>query len=108
MLGAERHQQRIFSGCRLQLEIELTAEALSKRERPGLVDTAAERRMKNELHAAGFVEETLEHERLLCRNDTKCCAPGSEVARRLFGASLAQARLADQPSNKRRGPFLPE
>src|SRR5262245_14508238 len=101
MLWAERQQQRIFGGCSLQLEIELTAEAFSKRERPRLVDAAAEGRMEDELHAAGFIEEALEHERLLRRNDPKRGTPCDEVARRLFGASFAQPCLADQPINER-------
>src|SRR5215470_8419212 len=104
MLWAERQQQRIFGGCGLQLEIELAAEAFSERERPRLVDAAAKRRMEDELHAAGFVEEPLEYERRLRRNDTKRRASGNEVARRLFGAPLAESRLADQPINQRRGP----
>src|SRR5262245_59161734 len=107
MLWAERQQQRIFGGGGLQFEIELTAEAFSKRERPRLVDAAAKRRMEDELHAAGFVEEPLEDERLLRGNHTKRRASGNEVARRLFGASVAESRLADQPINQRRGSFLP-
>jgi hypothetical protein len=46
MLWAERQQQRVFGGRSLQLEIELTAEALSQRERPRLVDAAAKRRVQ--------------------------------------------------------------
>src|SRR5262245_55361610 len=97
MLWAERQQQRIFGGCSLQLEIELTTEALSKRERPRLVDAAAKGCMQNELHAAGFVEETLEHERLLRGDHSKRRASGNEVARRLFGTALAQSRFLHQP-----------
>src|SRR5262245_7969383 len=105
MLRAERQQQRVFGGCSLQLEIELTAEALSKRERPGFVDAAAKGRMQDQLHAAGFVEEALEHERLLRRDDSERRTPGGEIGCRLFGAAFAEPRLADQPLNERRGPF---
>ena len=51
----------------LQLEVELAAEPLAQRERPRAVDAAAERRVQHELHAAGFVEEALEDERVLRR-----------------------------------------
>ena len=68
VLRTERQQQRIFGRRRLQLEVELPAEALAQREPPGLVDAAAERRVQHELHAAGLVEEPLEHERLLRRH----------------------------------------
>src|SRR5262249_62073675 len=83
--------------CSLQVEIELTAEAFSKRERPRFVDAAAEGRMEDELHAAGLIEKTLEHERLLRRNDPQRAAPCNEVARCLFGAALAQSRFLHQP-----------
>ena len=60
---------------RLQLEVELAAEALAQRQSPGAVDAAAERRMDHQLHAAGFVEEALEHDRVLGRQ-----APSAAVA----------------------------
>ena len=69
MLRPEREKQAVFGGRRLQLEIELAAEALAERESPCFVDPAAERRVDHELHAAGFVEEPLEHERFLRRHD---------------------------------------
>ena len=52
VLFAERQQQRILRGGSLQLEVELTAEALPQRQCPGLVDAAAERRVQHQLHAA--------------------------------------------------------
>ena len=60
----EREDDRVLGRRRLQLEVELAAEALAEREAPGAVDAAAERRVEDELHAARFVEEALEHDRL--------------------------------------------
>ena len=95
MLRAERQQQRVFGRRRLQLEVELTAEALAQRERPRLVDAAAERRVQHQLHAARFVEEALEHERLLRRDDAERRAPverdSSPPVRRRPGTSPVSA-----------------
>ena len=52
MLIAERQQQSLLGRRRLQLEVELAAEALAQRERPCAIDAAAKRRMQHELHAA--------------------------------------------------------
>ena len=65
VLRTERQHQRIFGRRRLQLEVELAAEALAQREAPRLIDAAAKWRVQHELHATGFVEEPLEDERLL-------------------------------------------
>ena len=97
MLRAEREHQRILGGRRLQLEVELTAEALAQRQAPRLVDAAAERRVQHQLHAAGLVEEPLEHERVLRRDDAERAAPVGQVGDGLFGRVRAEAGLVDQP-----------
>ena len=58
--GAERENDRLFGGCRLQLEIEAHAEALAQRQPPGAVDARAERRVNDQLLPARLVEEALE------------------------------------------------
>src|SRR4051794_24888023 len=97
MLRPKREQQRVVGGRGLELEIELAAEALTQREPPGLVDTASERRVQHELHAAGFIEEALEHERLLRRDDTKRPVAFSEVVDDLLGGAVIQAGFGYQP-----------
>ena len=79
VLRSKRQQDSVFGGRRLQLEIELTAEAFPQRETPRLVHAAAERSVQHELHPAGFVEEPLEHERLLRRNDAERATGFGEV-----------------------------
>ena len=81
VLRPERQEQRVFGRRRLQLEVELTAEPLAQREAPRLVDAAAERRVQHELHAARFVEEALEHQRVLRRHDAERRARGSRDRR---------------------------
>ena len=71
VLIAERQQQSFFRRRRLQLEIELAAEPLAQRQRPGAVDAAAERRVQHQLHAARIVEEALEDDGVLGRQRAK-------------------------------------
>src|SRR5204863_6036933 len=57
----EREYDRVLDRRGLQLEVELTTKALPQRQTPGAIDAVAERRMDDELHAAGSIEEALEH-----------------------------------------------
>ena len=84
MLRAERQQQRVLGGRRLQLEIELAAESLAQRQRPRAIDAAAERRMQHELHPAGLVEEAFEDQRLLRGHDAQRAPAVREVVGRLL------------------------
>ena len=59
MLLAQRDDDAVVGGGGLQFEIERAAEALAQRQSPGAIDARSERRMDDELHAAGFVEEAL-------------------------------------------------
>ena len=59
VLRADRQQDRVVGRRRLQLEVEGAAELLAQRQAPGAVDARAERRVDDELHAAGLVEEAL-------------------------------------------------
>ena len=63
----EREHDVVLGRRGLQLEVELAAEALAQRQPPGAVEAAAVGRMDHQLHAAGFVEEALEHDRVLGR-----------------------------------------
>src|SRR3970282_20679 len=57
--GAERKQDAVVGGRRLQLEVEALADTLAERHAPGAVDPAAEGRVDDQLLPAGFVEEAL-------------------------------------------------
>src|SRR5437867_12193779 len=85
VLRPEREEQRVLGGGRLQLEVELAAEALPEREAPRLVDAAPERRVQHELHAAGLVEEALDYDRVLRRDHAERTAAFREIGNRLFG-----------------------
>ena len=60
VLRAERQDDGVVVGGRLQLEVEGDAEPFAQSEAESPVDPPAERRMDDQLHAAGLVEEALE------------------------------------------------
>ena len=57
--------------------------------------------MDDELHPAGLVEETLEDDRLLCRQGAKRHARGGQVAYKLHGGGAGDTDLIDQPAHRR-------
>jgi len=91
MLRPEREQHRVLGGRRLELEIELAAEALPECEAPGPVHPAAERRVDDELHAARLVEEALGDERVLGREGAEQAAGLGEVGEEL-GVAMSSRR----------------
>src|SRR5688572_10809332 len=84
MRRAEGEDDALLRRSRLQLEVEALAELLAQREAPGAVDAAAERRVQDELHAAGFVEEALQHQRVLRRHHAQRALRLAEVGRDLL------------------------
>ncbi len=90
--GRQRQDDRVLGRRRLQLEVELAAEALAQREPPRAVDAAAERRVDDELHAARLVEEALEHDRLLRRQRAERGARRGEVLDDLLAPPRRRAR----------------
>ena len=103
VLRTERQQQRVVGRGRLQLEVELTAETLAKRQTPGLVDAAAERRVQDELHAAGLVEEALEDQGLLRGDDAERAAAFRQILHHLFGGPGRKAGFRDEPVDGQSG-----
>ena len=64
-MGPEREHDGVVARRGLQLEVERAAELLAQRQPERPVDPPAVRRVHDELHPAGLVEEALEHELLL-------------------------------------------
>ena len=97
--GGERQHDVVLGRGRLELEVELAAEALAQRQPPGAIDAAAKGRMDHELHAARFIEEALEHDGVLAWARCRARAwprRGSRRAaarrpRRCLRSSLSQA-----------------
>ena len=94
---AEREHDGVLGRRRLQLEVERAAEALAQRQAPGAVDAAAEGRVDHELHAAGLVEEALEHDASRCVGS----APSAACARREVVDELRARPRRRAPSSSR-------
>ncbi|CRL98980.1 hypothetical protein [Pseudomonas sp. 24 R 17] len=95
--GGQRQHDRIFAGGGLQFEIEGAAKTLAQGQAPGAVDAAAERRVDDQLGAAGRVEETLHDQRVLGRQGAQGQACARQVIEDLFGAGAVQAEGFDEP-----------
>src|SRR4029077_10832754 len=101
VLWAERQDDRVLSGGGLELEVEASAEPLAQRQPPRALQAAPERRVQDELHPPRLVEEALEHERLLRRDDTEDLLGRGEILDHLPGGGLGQTRdLRSEPSDR--------
>ncbi|MCY1509441.1 hypothetical protein D9M68_437840 [compost metagenome] len=98
--GGEGQDERVLGGRRLQLEVEVAAEALAQRQAPGAVEPAAERRMDDQLHAAGFVEEALHHQALLGRQGSQRGLCPRQVFDDLPRRRLTQANTVAQAPDR--------
>jgi hypothetical protein len=87
---AERKNQPLLGGGRLQLEVEALAELLAQGESPGPIDAAAEGRVQHELHAARLVEEALERDLVHRRHHSQAALGFAEVLRDLQRGRLAE------------------
>ena len=88
----QRQHDIVFGRRRLQLEIEFAAEALAQSQTPGPIEAAAERAMNDELHAARFIEEPLEDDRVLRRQAAKGGGARGEVVDKLIGRGRRRRR----------------
>ena len=82
---AEREHDRVLGRRRLELEVELPAEALAQRQTPGPVEAAAEPGVDDELHSAALVEEPLEHHRVAVGQGAQRGMRGAEIVDDLLG-----------------------
>ena len=98
MVGPERQHDGVVGGGRLQLEVERPAELLAQGQPETPVDAAAERRMEDELHAAGVVEEALQHQALLRRHRAEDGAPDGQVVDDHGGRLGADPARLDEPA----------
>ena len=109
----EREHDGVVAGRGLQLEVERAAELLAQREPERAVDAPAERRVHDELHPAGVVEEALEHEPLLGGHRPEHRAPDREVVDDHGGGvgvdpgGLAQPVRGRRRDRRRRGTRRP-
>jgi len=98
----ERQHDVIFGRGRLQLEIEGAAEALCAATTPGPIHPAAVRGMNHQLHAAGFIEETLEDDRVEASAILAALRGRARYSISLSGRDLIDPHRLDQPSRRSR------
>src|SRR5688572_11224598 len=67
VLRSERNQHTFFSSRCLQFKIEVLTEFLAQCQPPRAIDSPAEWRVQDQLHATRLIEKTLQHERVLSR-----------------------------------------
>ena len=99
--GRERQHDRVLGRGGLQFEVEVAAEALAQRQAPCAIEAAAERRVDDQLHAAGFVEEAFHRQRRLGRQQAEFGARGGEVIDQLSRGGLAEADFVGEPCRGR-------
>ena len=97
--GRQRQHDVVLGRGGLQFEIELATETLAQRKAPGPVEAAAIGRMDDELHAAGFVEEALEHDRVLGRQAAERRVRSARYSASCSAAGRATPRVAFEPIN---------
>ena len=95
--GGQRQHDGIFTGRRLQLEIEGTAKALAQGQAPGAVDAAAKRRVDDQLGAAGRIEKPFHDQCVLGRQGAQGLARPGEVIQQLVGAGDIETQGAGKP-----------
>ena len=100
--GGQRQHDIVFGRRRLQLEIEFAAKALAQRQSPGAIEAAAEGAMNDELHAARFVEEPLEDDRVLRRQTAKSRGARGKIIDELIGRGRGDADFLGEPAPRGR------
>jgi hypothetical protein len=94
----QRDDDGVVAGRGLELEVEPDAELLAQRVAHGPVDAAAERRMDDQLHAVGVVEEALHHQVGRGRHDPEHRPAGSQVGDDQRRGVALDAAALDQPA----------
>ena len=93
----ERQHDVVLGRGRLELEVELAAEALAQRQAPGAIDAAAIGRMDHELHAARGIEEALEDDGVMGGQGAERAVACGEVVHELLRRGLAEPYLLGEP-----------
>ena len=96
VLLAQRNDNAVVGGGRLQLQIERPAESFAQRQPPGPVDARSEGSVQHQLHAAGFVEEALGDHPAMRRQRAQSGLPGQRIFGGLLRRHALQAAFANQ------------
>ena len=97
MLRAKGKHNGIIGSRGLQLEIERATKPFAQRQSPRAVHPNAKWRVNDQLHSAGLIEEPLQHQFLLRRNNAQRFVSRSEIVSKLFGAGFGKAGFGNEP-----------
>ncbi len=101
MLRPQRQEHAFLGGRGLQLEVERATKLLPQRQSPRPIHSAAEWRVQHQLHAAGFIEESLEHEGVLGREKAEQSLGICQVVNDLMGRRPRDADTVHEPPDGR-------
>ena len=62
---SQRQDNIVFAGSSLEFEVKAATKAFTEGQSPGAIDTGTKRRMDNEMHVPGFIEEAFKYDTLL-------------------------------------------
>src|SRR5882724_2783128 len=97
VLFCQRNVYAIVRSRGLQLKVKRDAEALAERKSPGLVNTRAERRMHDQLHAAAFIKKALGDDDVRGGDSAQHGPASHNVFNGLFRAGIVQPTFALEP-----------
>src|SRR5581483_9076327 len=86
----KREHNRVFGGRCLQFKIETATETLAQGQTPGAIQTAAERRMNDDMRADIVLKETLDDYVLLRRHHAESEVRQREILDDLLRGSVRQ------------------
>ena len=96
VLVGKREHDAVVGRRRLQFQIKRSAKALAQRQAPRAVDARAERCVQDQLHATGFVEESLGHDRRVGGDNAENRLAGAHVDDGLIRARQVEPALGNQ------------
>ena len=97
MRMSQRQHNVILGRGRLKFEIECTAEPLAQGQSPRAIYAAAKWGMNHQLHAAGFIEKTLEDDGIERGQAAERGAARAEVLNQFNSRRLSESDRLDQP-----------
>ena len=97
MLGAQGKHKGVVRRRGLQFEIERAAKPFPQRQSPRAVHPYAKRRVDDQLHSAGLIEEPLHYNFLLRRNNAQRQMSRGEIISELSRARFAKAGFGHEP-----------
>ena len=101
MLRAERQDEAVIVGGRLQFKIERAAEPLPHGQAPRLADPRSKRSMHDHLHSSGFIEEAFKDDLLLSGDHANRGLLRFGIVRNLLRRPFGAVRFRLQPVDQR-------